>query len=212
MDAEKQKQILDAVIKEFAQHGYSNASTNRMVQEAGISKGMLFYYFKNKEELFRYALEYSIDYIAKEYVSKLDFSEPDFIARLTQITEAKLRAYLQNPLPFAFLANILQTNRDVKEMFPDLYRQLEEMSSRKLKEMFMNVDTTLFRQDVAPRHIFNLIRWSVDGYSQELLAYLEGKSLLDLDWGHHFAEYYEFLNVLKRVFYEEVDHGSYQGT
>ena len=61
-----------------------------MVQEAGISKGMLFYYFKNKEELFRYALEYSVDYLAKEYVQKLDYSEPDLITRFKIITETML--------------------------------------------------------------------------------------------------------------------------
>ena len=90
LDEPKQRRILDAVLREFSKHGYVNASTNRMVQEAGISKGMLFYYFKNKEELFRYALEYSVDYLAKEYVQKLDYSEPDLITRFKIITETML--------------------------------------------------------------------------------------------------------------------------
>jgi len=91
-----------------------------MVESAGISKGLLFYYFKNKEELFRYALEYSLEYIKREYVDKLDLSEPDFILRLQKITEVKMRAYLTNPLPFTFIASV-QLNQDMEDVVPDLF-------------------------------------------------------------------------------------------
>lgn len=63
LEPDKQQRILEAVLKEFATQGYDKASTNRIVQEAGIAKGMLFYYFKNKQELFRYALQHSIKYL-----------------------------------------------------------------------------------------------------------------------------------------------------
>ena len=48
LDEEKRQKILDAALMEFAEHGYEKASTNRIVKEAGIGKGMLFYYFKSK--------------------------------------------------------------------------------------------------------------------------------------------------------------------
>ncbi len=52
LDQEKQERILNAASKEFAQKGFVNASTNEMVKEAGISKGLLFHYFKNKKQLY----------------------------------------------------------------------------------------------------------------------------------------------------------------
>lgn len=48
LNPEKQDRILNAALKEFAQKGYQNASTNEIVKEAGISKGLLFHYFNNK--------------------------------------------------------------------------------------------------------------------------------------------------------------------
>jgi len=39
---EKQEHILDAAMKEFAQKGFENASTNEIVKEAGISKGLFY--------------------------------------------------------------------------------------------------------------------------------------------------------------------------
>ena len=42
LELEKQDRIINAAIKEFAQKGYDKASTNEIVKEAGISKGLLY--------------------------------------------------------------------------------------------------------------------------------------------------------------------------
>ncbi len=207
LDPEKQRRIWDAVLREFAQHGYANASTNRIVQEAGIGKGMLFYYFNSKEELFRRALEYSLDYLQREYVSKLDYTEPDFITRFVQITELKMRAHLQNPLPFALLANV-QINQDARQLFPDLQQRMAELASSELSKLWANVDTSLFREDIPPRQVMNLIRWSMEGYQNEVMNQLKDKDLTGLDWQAYVEEFYAFLGVLRKVFYKEGDHGS----
>lgn len=39
-------------LKEFVEHGYANASTNRIVDAAGMARGSLYYHFKNKQDLF----------------------------------------------------------------------------------------------------------------------------------------------------------------
>ena len=45
----KQKSIIDASVNEFANNGFKNASVNKIVEKAGISKGSLFNYFKSKD-------------------------------------------------------------------------------------------------------------------------------------------------------------------
>ena len=44
--------IIEASFQEFGRHGYEGASTNQICQAAGISKGLLYHYFKSKENLF----------------------------------------------------------------------------------------------------------------------------------------------------------------
>jgi AcrR family transcriptional regulator len=44
--------ILRAALDEFAAHGFSGASLNRIIDEAGISKGSMYYYFDDKEALY----------------------------------------------------------------------------------------------------------------------------------------------------------------
>lgn len=46
-----------AGVSEFAEYGYENSSTNRIVKKAGISKGSLFKYFPTKEDFYFYVLD-----------------------------------------------------------------------------------------------------------------------------------------------------------
>lgn len=54
---ELQRGILDAALKEFADHGYEGASTNRIIESAELSKGALYYYFDDKLDLYVTVLE-----------------------------------------------------------------------------------------------------------------------------------------------------------
>ena len=48
----KRKSILEAASLEFFERGYGGASVNRIIEAAGISKGAMYYYFDDKEDLF----------------------------------------------------------------------------------------------------------------------------------------------------------------
>ena len=50
--AERKEAILRAAAHEFAEKGYERASLNRMISEAGLSKGTFYYYFEDKADLF----------------------------------------------------------------------------------------------------------------------------------------------------------------
>ncbi|MDJ0356314.1 TetR/AcrR family transcriptional regulator [Paenarthrobacter sp. PH39-S1] len=51
---EQQQAILQAALDEFAAHGFHDASLNRVIDTAGISKGSMYYYFDGKEDLYAY--------------------------------------------------------------------------------------------------------------------------------------------------------------
>jgi AcrR family transcriptional regulator len=48
----QQQKILAAASEEFAAHGFHDASLNRVIESAGISKGSMYYYFKGKDDLY----------------------------------------------------------------------------------------------------------------------------------------------------------------
>ena len=68
--AEKQARILETAAKEFAPHGFHEASLNHILAAAGISKGAAYYYFDDKADLFGAVLQHYLMHI----VSHVDLS------------------------------------------------------------------------------------------------------------------------------------------
>ena len=63
---ERPKQILDAALSVFAERGLAAARLDDIAKRAGLSKGTIYLYFPNKEELFREVVRTSIvAYIAR---------------------------------------------------------------------------------------------------------------------------------------------------
>jgi AcrR family transcriptional regulator len=56
-DPAKRRQIIDGACHVFLAQGFDAASMGAIAKEAGVSKGTLYVYFKNKEELFEAIVE-----------------------------------------------------------------------------------------------------------------------------------------------------------
>ena len=50
---ERPAEITQAALETFAEHGYAAARVDDVAKRAGVSKGLLYLYFKTKEELFK---------------------------------------------------------------------------------------------------------------------------------------------------------------
>lgn len=57
LPAAQQASIVQAALDEFATHGFHDASLNRVIDAAGISKGSMYYYFDDKEDLYGYVAQ-----------------------------------------------------------------------------------------------------------------------------------------------------------
>ena len=64
---EKQDRMVNAALKIFALNGYSHASTDDIVKEAHISKGLLFHYFDSKIGVYSFIYDYSVRFISWNY-------------------------------------------------------------------------------------------------------------------------------------------------
>lgn len=80
---EKQNKIITVSKAEFSENSFYDASINRIIKEADISRGSFYLYFKNKEDLFIY--------IAEAYKSELiEFIEQNLKNRKCDIFEVLL--------------------------------------------------------------------------------------------------------------------------
>ncbi len=56
LDEPRRSAILAAAAEELGERGFDGASYNRIIERAGISKGAMYYYFADKDDLFRTVL------------------------------------------------------------------------------------------------------------------------------------------------------------
>lgn len=59
--AAQQHAIVSAAVDEFAAHGFHDASLNRMLEAAGMSKGSMYHYFDGKSDLFAYVVRVELE-------------------------------------------------------------------------------------------------------------------------------------------------------
>jgi AcrR family transcriptional regulator len=66
-DADRsQRDILDAALAEFAEHGLGGARMDRIADRAAVNKRLIYYYFESKESLFLAVLERAYESIRGE--------------------------------------------------------------------------------------------------------------------------------------------------
>lgn len=203
LDEEKKARIIRAALNEFAEKGYKQASTNQIVKQAGIGKGMLFYYFNSKEELFHFLLNYSFDIMLNHYLSLIREDIDDLIGRLADISRLKLKLVTEYPEVSEFLSKFfLDNGLDIPEVAQKKYDEVYALSLAKVYGN-RNIDKSLFREDVAPEKAYRIIEWSIKGYQDDLLMRFKGKTLHNEDIDPLWDEFDEYLEILKTCFYKQ---------
>ncbi len=54
---DRREQIIDAALRVFSQKGFTSATNKNIAREAGITTGLIYYYFENKEKLLQAVIE-----------------------------------------------------------------------------------------------------------------------------------------------------------
>lgn len=93
-DPEKRRQILSGARQVFLERGFDAASMGDIARAAGVSKGTLYVYFQNKEDLFA-ALVASECNETAERMFVLDRNEPDVEKVLTKLGHSFIAAMVR---------------------------------------------------------------------------------------------------------------------
>ena len=83
-DSAKRRQIVEGARSIFLQHGFDAASMNDIARAAGVSKGTLYVYFENKEQLFA-AIVHEECLVHAEGAFNLDHGDHDVEGVLTRL-------------------------------------------------------------------------------------------------------------------------------
>lgn len=161
---EKQDRMINAAIKVFAENGYKGASTDDIVKEAGISKGLLFHYFTNKIGLYTFVYDYSVRYMMLEMTSAVSGNETDFFEVYKQAEYAKMQILKNYPYMQEFLNRAMY--EDVSEALLAIENKRNLLTDC-YEKMRVQIDFTVFKEEVEIDKLVKMLDLTIKGLMTE---------------------------------------------
>lgn len=195
LDTEKQQNIFMAGVFEFADYGYENSSTNRIVKKAGISKGSLFKYFPTKEDFYFYVLdEITADLISSLEEKKYTLST-DLFQRITEYSVLEFSWYILHPKKSKLIVKAFTKNET------DIYKKTILKYGNREQEIFywflQDIDTTQFRWD--RQKTLDLVKWFLEGFNDDFLTKIQKQAHSDFETikKEYVKDLSEYIEILK---------------
>lgn len=172
---EKQRAILNAGYRVFSRNSYKKSPVSEIADAAGISKSLLFHYFRNKKELYLYlwdtAARTTLEYLAAYQA----YEQPDVFATMRRGLQAKTAIMRRWPDMGAF------TIKAYYEKDPEVYTEIQESirlyGSFETNGAAMQLDPADYRPGLDLEMMYQDMFWASEGYVWENLQ----KEVIDVD-------------------------------
>ena len=187
---EKQDRMINAALKIFSMRGYQFASTDDIVKEAGISKGLLFHYFGSKSGLYSFIYDYSVRFMSMELKAAVDANETNFFTLQKQLETGRLQVLKNYPCMQLFLekCNVEKT----KEAVEAIEEKKKEFAG--LYEAFhAQADFSLLPAGTDTAKLAHVLRYTLRNLMEE--HFLSGSFQVEVLYQENIA-YIEFLEGL----------------
>lgn len=191
---ERQNQIINGALKVFSQSSYYQTSTLEIAREAGISKGLLFHYFRNKKELYLFLYEYCVNLVFDELEKNKNMEETDFFEILLHSQKLKCKLMKEYRYIYEFIVKVyMETD---KEVTVDIAGFSKPLINDNYRHFFDRIDAKKFRKGVDIPLLFQSLQWCADGFMRSALNL--NKSIDEID-----MEFAKILELYKQNFYRE---------
>jgi TetR/AcrR family transcriptional regulator len=179
---EKQDAIINASLQAFGENGYKRASTDVIVRQAGISKGLLFHYFISKQGLYSFIYDYSVRFMSLELTQMVKKDEDDFFELLKQMEQSKTRVMKNYPYMQQFLESIrFEQHPDALEAIADKKDAMEQIYNG----IYRQADMTKFQDKVDIKKVINMIQWALTGFMKEKFMGEPDLDEMNLEFGKY---------------------------
>jgi AcrR family transcriptional regulator len=103
----KEKLILDSAVALFTTKGYSATRMEDVAKRVGISKGLTYFYYKNKEDLFMALTKKAFDQFKEEFREVLRSKGKNGLEMLTDLIEKIINFSSDQPVYYHAIVNFL---------------------------------------------------------------------------------------------------------
>jgi AcrR family transcriptional regulator len=126
LDSDKARRIVAAMRESVGRHGAAGSTFDHVAQEAGVSRGLLHYYFGSKERLLVEVVRSDSDLRMQSL--ELGLAEAHSVDEIVEVLVRKLRDFVaEDPAAHALIHELFSVSRrnpEIRDELAELYRRL----------------------------------------------------------------------------------------
>ncbi len=151
---ETKNKIIDSAILLFNKEGFSGASISDITNEAKVSKGNLYYYFKDKDELYLHCAKKCINDFRAYLINKLSNKEKSELL-VIEIIKIRISFFEENPnYSFFFFNNLAKKPNHLANELKEIEKDFRKENLDLIIECLQN---TTLGNGVTPEDISTFI-------------------------------------------------------
>ena len=158
---EKQSAVLNAGFHVFSQNTYKKSPMSEIADAAGISKSLLFHYFKNKKELYLFLFDTCCRITVEEMTKSGAYEQSDLFGSLDYGMQAKLRLMRQYPDIGVFAVRAFYEK--VPEVASDIQKNMGQYLSVHAAKKLQSLDPGDFVPGIDLQMMYKEMYWASEG-------------------------------------------------
>jgi AcrR family transcriptional regulator len=119
----RKREILDRSLDVFLEEGYSGASYQKIADRCGIARTILYTYFKNKQEIFRYTIKQATETLETSFQPVLMDSSVPAAEKLDRIVSIVIDKCVEEKKLFSVVLEYLLDSKRARSNPDDLVRR-----------------------------------------------------------------------------------------
>lgn len=133
------KRILTSAIEEFNLHDYESASLNRICKRGEISKGIIYHYFKDKDDLYLKCVQKCFETLI-DYYNQKNFDCSNLSEAVIEYMQVRARFFEEHDeFRGLFFNALLRTPPHLQEQVNDLKNELDMINLSFLKKQLSKI-------------------------------------------------------------------------
>lgn len=190
----KKEKIIQSSMKLFGTNGYDKTSIEEIVKDAQVSKGLLFHYFNNKEELYMVLYEMAYQLLENEVMTKINRHHEDLFELIKEAERLKGQIMKVYPYVFDFVKKAYyETNSDIASRIQLINEK--HLESVEYTNIFQHLNLDKLRSGITFNEAMSMILWLAEGYMKNLGENTEIDTLI--------KDFDRYLEILKWGLYKE---------
>lgn len=184
------QKIIDSAFQEFSRNSYGEASLNTVCAVGNISKGIIYHYFKDKDELYLTCVKECFDALTKRLKSVMMTATASIETVMETYFDTRITFFEVHPLYFRLFCNALMNPPD--HLISDVREIKKEFDSLNTSVLTECLKTVSLRPDISVDEVVEVLREYQDFMNMRFQTQNYGEGALK----EHEEQCRRFLKVL----------------